>query len=356
MKVLHVITSITNGGAEILLANYLIEGINRKDFNEELCIFYATQCSLYDKLISSNIKIHCLSKDKKIGVSTLANFFKLIKKGNYSVIHAHLFPVQYICSLISILVRKPIYIFTEHCLTNNRRGKKIFRIFDYLSYKRYHRIVCVSDMVSQSLKQWIKSISKKIVIIPNGIPVKSCNKNEYLYDVLLVGALRDNGKGVDILLNAVAAIGDQIGKTAVAGDGKMMDYYVEMRAKLGLEKKVDFLGNRDDVEQLLSKSKVFVLPSRFEGMPVSILEAMAKSKAIIATKVGGIPQLIDHGVNGLLIQPENPDALARAILQVLHDHEFAKRIGSNAYSKVCKQFSIETYSKNLKDLYYSTKK
>jgi glycosyltransferase involved in cell wall biosynthesis len=169
---------------------------------------------------------------------------------------------------------------------------------------------------------------------------------------LLVGSFRDNGKGIDILLKAVKLIEDKVNKVAIAGDGVLKEQMMELRNQLCLKEKVDFLGFRSDIDSLLDQSRIFVLPSRWEGLPISILEAMTKMKPIIATNVGGIPELLENGISGLLVEPENIVMLADAIKKLLNDNELAETIGKKAYKRVLGSYSIDTYVNNIVKVYY----
>jgi glycosyltransferase involved in cell wall biosynthesis len=121
-------------------------------------------------------------------------------------------------------------------------------------------------------------------------------------------------------------------------DGHIQRYVHEKQ----LEDTVIFTGCRQDVPQILSMFEVFLLPSLWEGLPVSILEAMAMKKPVIATSVGGIPELVDHKKTGILIPPGDPEALADAVIFLLDNPAIAANMGSAGYERVQQEFSIQT--------------
>lgn len=351
MKVLQVINGLNIGGAEVLLTDYLLYNKNKNDIQNDLCILYDTKTFLYKKLKDNNIKIYNLKSKNKYDIRIVFKLIKLIKQNKYDIVHVHLFPAQYFCSLASLFTKDTKFIFTEHNSFNRRRNYVIFRIFDYISYLPYAKIVCVSNMTKNDLINWIPSISNKALTIYNGIPLEDKKEDNIKYDLILVGSMRSNVKGIDILLKSIKIIEDHINKVAIVGDGILKDELINLRNNLGLENKVDFLGNRKDINNLLEQSKIFILPSRWEGLPVSILEAMSKAKPIIATKVGGIPEILEDGKTGLLVEPENEIDLAKAIKKLLNEYDYAKELGKNGYNVVKNKFSIEIYSDNLYKLY-----
>jgi len=132
------------------------------------------------------------------------------------------------------------------------------------------------------------------------------------------------------------------------------------RERAGLENKVDewalrknvlFLGHRTDVPDLLRCSDMFVLPSWAEGLPNVVLEALAAGLPVVATRVGGIPEIIEDGANGLLVAPKDPSALAVAILRLLRDKELAERLAREGQARVCDRFSFDRVLQQVKGLY-----
>jgi len=120
---------------------------------------------------------------------------------------------------------------------------------------------------------------------------------------------------------------------------------------LAIDQEVEFLGIRKDVDKLMVSSKILVLPSRWEGLPVTILEAMSRGLPVIASSVGGIPEVIENKKEGILVPPQNPEILAQAIKKLLEDESLRKELIRNAYEKVKENYSIETYAKNILNLY-----
>src|SRR5690606_32738410 len=133
------------------------------------------------------------------------------------------------------------------------------------------------------------------------------------------------------LLRAVAALaGDAAPTLVLVGLGPLEGELRALAGELGIERRVVFAGSRDDVFELLPGFDAFVLSSRFEGLPIALLEAMATGVAPVATPVGGIPEVITDGVDGLLVPPGDPDALATALGKVLRDDALRADLGARA--------------------------
>jgi len=152
--------------------------------------------------------------------------------------------------------------------------------------------------------------------------------------LLLMPARPYEGKGVGVLLDALAALrerswaatGGSPVRALVAGDSRHLGYFRGRAEELGLAAAVHFLGHRDDMRDLYAAADVVTLPSLYEGLPYVIAEAMAASRAVVATDVGGIPEMIEDGESGLLVQPRDASALAAALARVVTDADLRERL------------------------------
>jgi glycosyltransferase involved in cell wall biosynthesis len=347
MKVLHVINSLGIGGAESLLVNYLISAKDESHVENDVCVLYDSEAFLYKRAVAHGIKIFNLHSKRKYSICPTLRLIWLIRRNSYGIVHVHLFPSLYYCSLASLFTPKVRYIYTEHSISNRRRKHKIISFLDRLSYRAYKKIICVSEAVKVNLIEWMPYVTGKTTVIYNGIPIEKIKEQEKKYDLILVGSMNSNVKGVDIFLKALCMVKDHISKAAIAGDGKLKIELMELRNHIGLREKVDFLGNRGDINSLLEQSRIFVQPSRREGLPTALLEAMAKAMPVISTNIGGIPEAIENGKNGIIIRAEAVEELAIAILKLLTDRDLVQRLGEKAQAEVISRFSIEIYKNRL---------
>jgi len=239
--------------------------------------------------------------------------------------------------------------------------------------KLVQRLVCrMADCVlvnAEAIRDWLIADGfepAKIVVIPNGIDLARFRRAAegegprpelgIAADAPLVTMVSrlSPTKGVEHLLDAIAATAVThptlraliVGEGLVAQDGVVMqdrvylDSLIARAKKLGIEDRVIFTGYRSDIPALLAQTDVFALPSLTEGLSNVVLEAMAAGLPVIATRVGGTPEIIRDGQNGLLVPPSDPDALKGAITKLLDDPTLAKGLGDAARRGVEERFSM----------------
>jgi len=359
IKVLQVVNSLKIGGAELLLKNFSIEAKKNNQFTVDICTLFSTNDSgNIEELKNKNVHIRSFNLKNKYSLASIGKIKEILERENYDIVHVHLFPASAIVALSSILIKKNIiFLFTVHSTFNKRRNIKMFKIIDALIYHRYKKIICISRQVKNSLIEWVPGIKEKIEIIPNGIPIDvqyNDNSVRRKYDVLFVGRLVKE-KGINYLLKAIDIIQKKYQKNirvAIAGNGPMKTELVKMCEELKIRDSVEFLGFQRDIDSIMRFSRILVLPSIWEGFGLVLLEAMKNRCAIIASNVGGIPEIITSGNDGLLIPKENSKILAHSIHLVLENAELRKLYTQNAYKKVQNNYSIEKYANKMFELYF----
>lgn len=192
-------------------------------------------------------------------------------------------------------------------------------------------------------------------VVPNSVDVArlASSLDEEAGRILFLGRA-DSAKGVDELLAAVAALAPQFPgiRLAIGGDGDLARLRARA-ARLGIEQRLDVLGwigPRDKADQL-ARACVFCLPSHAEGLPMAMLEAMAVGKAVVVTRVGGIPEAVADGDNGLLVPPRDVPALTAALGRLLADQSLRARLGARARDSVAERFSTAVVGATLSDVY-----
>jgi glycosyltransferase involved in cell wall biosynthesis len=137
----------------------------------------------------------------------------------------------------------------------------------------------------------------------------------------------------------------------IVGEGYLMESLESLVRRLDLSAAVMFTGFLEDVPQIIATFDVAVLPSYFEGMGRVLLEAMAMEKPVVGTRVGGIPDLIEEGVNGYLVSPGNEEELASGLLKILNDKNLAAKMGEAGRKKMTDRFSAETMVRSIEKVY-----
>jgi len=233
------------------------------------------------------------------------------------------------------------------------------------TYEAWKITVCSHSMRSEVAAAF-STPSDKIAVIPNGVDLGEVDgvavepgaRERYALPwekIICFAGRHVHDKGVDILVLAARRVLEQrsSAKFVVAGDGPARFTYMEMAARLGLGAKIQFIGRVPDEElfRLFKLSHAVVVPSRYEPFGIVALEAMAAGKPVIASSVGGLSEIVVHGETGLLVPPEDPEALAGAVVWLLDHEEEAVRMGINGRRRVEQLYRWDTVVKHLESLY-----
>ena len=232
---------------------------------------------------------------------------------------------------------------------------------DHIILKRFDRVAVVSNDVAQSLRR-AGIAPEKISLIENGIDVSTFKGCEALCEqiskppltmrIAVVGRLAPE-KGIQFFLRAAREVLLTHPDTEflLVGDGPQRAELESLARRLQIEKQVIFTGARSDMPRVYASMDVFVLPSLNEGMPLALLEAMAAGKAVVATRVGAIPNLITSEHTGLMIEPRDVPALRDSILRLMRDPELRRRLGRTAQNTVKERYSAEAMASSYYRMY-----
>lgn len=222
------------------------------------------------------------------------------------------------------------------------------------------RIIAVSEEVKTHYARELHVPARRLAVVRNGIrlppfvaPPNITLRADLIrgrpdYIVLTPARLHPQ-KGHEYLLAAAAQVPDAT--FVLAGDGPLRAELEARARKLGLADRCIFLGHRSDMLDLLAVSDLFVLPSLFEGLPISVLEAMAAQRPVVATSIGGTDEVVIHGVTGLLVPPRDPATLAAAIRRLRADPVLAERLAAAGRERVEREFSAVAMARNVMRIY-----
>ena len=223
-----------------------------------------------------------------------------------------------------------------------------------LAYHAAHRIVANSAAAAQRLRE--EGVAQnKIVVIPNGIDMRLFSPPTWRRArrvVATVANLREE-KGHDVLLRAAALVRQQIpdARFRIIGDGPLRESLRVLASRLRLDDCVEFLGHREDVPALLADCDLYAFPSHTEAFPNGLIEGMAAGLPVVASGVGGMLELVEHGQNGLLVPPGDEQALAGALLDVMRDDALANDLAMAARLTIEHRYSFERMVPAFSDLY-----
>jgi glycosyltransferase involved in cell wall biosynthesis len=193
-----------------------------------------------------------------------------------------------------------------------------------------------------------------IIHLPNFIELQKFHELKNNYNLLFVGRL-EKVKGVEFLIKAIPLIIKVFPQSTltIIGDGRDKTDLLNLTKKLQLEKYIQFIGwvEHKDIHTYYKKTSIVVIPSVWpENFPTVCNEAMSIGRPVIGTNVGGIPEIIDDGVNGYIVEPENPEQIAQNVIKLFLEENLLKGLGRNARKKA-EEFSIERHLENLEKVY-----
>jgi glycosyltransferase involved in cell wall biosynthesis len=192
-------------------------------------------------------------------------------------------------------------------------------------------------------------------VIPNGVDTACFSplaEEPPLPPLFFFAGRMDEQKGIDVLLEAFRRLPSGP-RLRLAGTGPQEDEYRRLASELGIDGAVRFLGPvpRARLATLLCESHVFVLPSRYENLPLGVLEAMACARPVVAARVGGVAEMVEDGVEGLLVPPEDPHALALALRRLLEDAPLRRRMGEAGRARVLGRFTWDAVAAETEAFY-----
>ena len=359
---LQLIDGFRIGGAELNLLEQ-IENFDKKKYDITVCSF-SDAGSLKSEFERLGLRVILITRKHRFDPTVFFKLLQLIRENKFKIVQTTLFYADVVGTLVAHFSKVPLVISLETASHNNVFYAKLHRRFLYWLAMRYVTcVIAVSQEVKDSIVKWAKVVPEKIKVIPNAVnlnifkPTNNNLKQELgifdSYPVLGVVARLSKVKGHTYLIQAVKKIVRDFPKTKClfVGDGECRNELEEQVKQLELENNFLFLGFRKNVADLLHQMDIFILPSVSEGLPNVVVEAMACSKPVVGSNVGGIPEAIKNGINGTLVPPKDIDALASTILNLAKDKELQIQMGKNGRKLVEEKYSLEHQIQQFEDLY-----
>jgi glycosyltransferase involved in cell wall biosynthesis len=281
----------------------------------------------------------------------------ILKAEKTEILHTHS-PVPFMADLAVFVAKmSKIPVVSTYHSGSMKKGSLIYDpiIYIYENYflRKMFKMADVVVTVHQAfmLKNY-PEFKNKTKFIPTGVDLNRFKYSEINRETKIVSfigrvELSSKWKGVDQLILAMKMVKDKVpdAKLMIVGGGDALDYYKKISIENEVESLVELVGPKfgDDLVDIYKKSRVIVLPSTSdsEAFSVTLVESMASGRPIIGTNIGGTPQVIKNGQNGILVEPKDSKALADSIVKVLADYDYSKKLGDNGYT-IAKNFSWET--------------
>lgn len=359
MRVLQLLSSTAFHGAESMAAE-LSRQLAALGVDIELAVFDnagSGNAEIFERVGASATATHRIACAGPFDRRAIGRLRTLLRERRIDVVHSHKYKSTFY-ALVARLGLPSRVVSTYHNWLLDTRALRAYAALDKRVARFNDICVGVSTPVTDELRRWAPA--SRVRQIDNGVDVQRFHAPQDRAQaraggsagrplVGLVGRLSAE-KGVFHLLDAVARLPDGF-DVAIVGDGPLRGDIEARIDALGLGSRVRLLGNRRDVEGLYRGFDVFVLSSLVEAFPMALLEAMASTCAVIATRVGEVPRMVSEGVTGLLVPAADPEALSRALAGLIHSPELATRLGRQARDDVVARFSAQRMARAYLDAY-----
>jgi glycosyltransferase involved in cell wall biosynthesis len=361
----QLITSLVPAGAERLVV-HLLEYIDRERFAPVcICLRNPVGSHLEARVQQLGVPLYFLGKGDKMSLEALRKLDALFRQYRPVVAHTHLLALNYAYPLM-IRYRTPARVYTVHNLAEKDIGLRTAPMVRALAF-RYR----IGGVVPVAIAEEVRVSIQKVYgytnppLIPNGIPTDEYAPNPDTRAqwrqahgiepratvVTHIGRFAVQ-KNHALLVEAFAQVhSDAPLYLLLVGGGELEDAVREQVVELGLQERVRFLGVRADVPAILNASDLFVLSSRWEGNPMSVMEALAAGLPVVSTAVGGVPELVQEGETGLLVPSEDTGALACALQALVDDPARRQAMGAAARQHAIAHFDIRHTVRMYEELY-----
>jgi len=344
-KIIHIIPTLNFGGAE----RFVVDLVNNSEKFDYSILVFKNEIPLAKEILKSDVKAHILEKKNLFGfVKDLKNKLKELQP---DIVHTHLFGGDVYGRLAAHKLNIPV-VTTEH---NFNTGEGLVKNKIKKHFRNYSdKYIACSEGVKKYMQEVYK-IKKDIQVIRYGIDlerfknIKPLRVNKKI-NFLLLGRLVEQ-KGYDIALKILAKLKEYDWELTIVGEGDQERVLKSLVEKLDIKNRVTFLPPTHDVPGIFDNVDVMLMPSRWEGLGIVIMEAMVAGRLVIGSRVGGIPELIKHGENGLLVEPGNVEAWIGQLSEVFEDEEKYYALGEKAKAYAKNNFGIEQMVKSYEDIY-----
>jgi glycosyltransferase involved in cell wall biosynthesis len=355
MRILHTEWSDGLGGQE---KRVLAEAVGLFKRGHHVVIACKEDARIKGEATKAGLAVHTFPLRKPYDIGSIMSLTHFIRANKFDIVSTHSGVDSWIGGLASRLSGTPVLARTRHLNIPLKRS-----ILNFIHYLPDVYITCGENMRDNLIGK-CGFPAGKVVSIPTGIdPVFSnVNKNrdartKYGIDIdspviTYVGILR-SVKGHEVTFRAVKTVVESMpdAKFLIVGDGPREAALKDYVADLNVSDHVIFSGFVDDIAEIYSFTDVAVLSSWSEGLPQSLLQAMASGVPVVATRVGGVPEVVIHEKTGLLVEAGDHEALAKGVIRILNEHGFASQIAENAKELVQKDHSLDHMIDKIEDLY-----
>ena len=365
LNILHYIETSGPGGAETVLLN-IARSIDKSRFNSTAVLHKSDW--LHEQLLSNGVETEIIPSRRSWDIFFLMKFIGHCRGHKIDLIHSHLFGANLYSCLAGAVLGRPVITTFHNELLFRGRLEKFMAIKSAIVRKFASRMVFVAEFMKKDYLNYMRLSGDRMLTVYNGIDLKEYNgetdKSELKKELgieegdLIVGHVANfrAPKGHNYLIEAASSVCQRIPGARFLlighpGDGTLKKEIEGKIAGLGLKENVRILGFRKDVNRMLQLMDIFVLSSTSEGLPLSVIEAMASSKPVVVTNVGGLPEIVVPDRTGYLVEAKDAGALAEKIMVLLNDEALRKQMGEAGRKLVEERYSLRAMIDNYQQLY-----
>ncbi len=361
LDVLHLIGTLSAGGAERNLY-YLASPMAASKYRYGIACL-VRRGELASSIEAMGIPIFELGYRRRRTALTVIELARLLRRHRVRILHTHLFESGLIGRLAAWLARTPVIITHEHGKTLWKRW--YHRAFERLAIHATDLRIVVSKDIMVLRRQLEGTPASKLRLVYNAVDPDPFVKGEDarvakreelgLVDKFVIGTVGRliEAKGLDIMLEVAREVTRSYPavRFLIIGDGPLRPDLERLRFTLGLEETVIFLGKRTDIPELMAAMDLYMITSRREGLPLSLIEAMMAAKPIIATSVGGIPETLTDHDDGIVVPSGEVQSLAKAVFELADDPRLREHLARSARKKAVERYSAPGVLAQLEAIY-----
>jgi glycosyltransferase involved in cell wall biosynthesis len=358
IKVAHVVEDLKIGGLERIIENIVMSLDAQRYETYVLCL--SRGGAIADKLVAQQKNVEILNIKNYHNPLSILKVVTWLKRKKIDIVHTHAYSAGVLGRVAAIIAKVP-YIFHHVHSTYSYLHKRNYFIEKFLS-RFTHKILCCSEAVKRFVSEKEGISEDRLVVIyngttePNSLNISAAHglkkKLRIPQNASVIGCVATlvPHKGHRYLLEAFKKI--ENGYLLLVGNGPIKTDLDKIVFELGISNRVIFTGSQIDVAPYMQVMDIVVLPSsEVEGLGISLIEAMAVSKPVVATKIGGVPEVVDDGNTGLLVKPKDSDALTKAINTLLNAPDLAQKMGINGRKKYQELFTLKYMIKRMEEMY-----
>lgn len=369
LGVCHIASGDRWAGAEVQIAT-LLKFLAREE-RLRLSAILLNRGRLAKAIEGYGIAVKVIPESEHNFLGILRDASGFLSEKSVQILHSHRYKENLLAALLARRSRVPHIVRTQHGLPEPLKGMRALKqacvqtLDRFVARRVTERVISVSSEMTRHLTRYLSS--QKIVTIPNRLDLESVHsgftKDEAKQRLGISGGCPVIGtagrlepvKRLDIFLAMAGAVAGECpeARFVIAGEGREELRLKALAGELGLAERALFLGHRDDIYDILRAFDLLVLSSDREGLPMVLLEALSLSVVIVARAVGGIPEVIQDGVNGLLVDSADPRGLADACVQLLRDPPRSQRLAEAGIKSVTEAYGAARTADQVARLYFS---